>query len=111
MKNPLTPAGIEPVTFRFVAQHLNHCATAVTPLRLNTEYEFLDSRQRAVLQFGSLAGHYQVLILKKQLLLNGLLWGEFKVLRLSKHWAIFTQIKASHPIRLEYSTVLAPTVV
>jgi len=29
MKNPLTPAGIEPATFRFIAQHLNHCATAV----------------------------------------------------------------------------------
>ena len=29
MKNPLTLAGIEPATFRFVAQHLNHCATAV----------------------------------------------------------------------------------
>jgi len=29
MKNPLTSAGIEPATFRFVAQHLNHCATAV----------------------------------------------------------------------------------
>ena len=29
MKNPLTPAGIEPVTFRIVAQHLNHYATAV----------------------------------------------------------------------------------
>ena len=28
MKNPLTPAGIEPETFHFVAQHLNHCATA-----------------------------------------------------------------------------------
>ena len=27
MKNPLTPAGIEPATLRFVAQHLNHCAT------------------------------------------------------------------------------------
>ena len=26
---PLTPAGIEPATFRFVAQYLNHCATAV----------------------------------------------------------------------------------
>ena len=29
MKNPLTPAGIEPATYRFVAHHLNHCATAV----------------------------------------------------------------------------------
>ena len=28
-ENPLTPAGIEPATFRFVTQHLNHCATAV----------------------------------------------------------------------------------
>ena len=25
----MTPAGIEPATFRFVAQHLNHRATAV----------------------------------------------------------------------------------
>ena len=25
----MTPAGIEPATFRFVAQHLNHCVTAV----------------------------------------------------------------------------------
>jgi hypothetical protein len=29
MKNPLTPAGIEPATFRFVAQHLSHCVAAV----------------------------------------------------------------------------------
>jgi len=33
MKNPLTPAGIEPTTFRFVAQHLTHCATAVPEMR------------------------------------------------------------------------------
>jgi hypothetical protein len=26
---PMTPAGIEPTNFWFVAQHLNHCATAV----------------------------------------------------------------------------------
>jgi len=32
-KIPLTPSGIELATFRFVAQHLNHCATAV-PIRL-----------------------------------------------------------------------------
>jgi len=25
----MTPAGIEPATFRFVAEHLNHCPTAV----------------------------------------------------------------------------------
>jgi len=25
----MTPAGIEPATLRFVAQHLNHCATAL----------------------------------------------------------------------------------
>ena len=28
-KIPMTPAGIEPTTFRFVTQYLNHCATAV----------------------------------------------------------------------------------
>ena len=28
----MTPAGIEPATFPFVAQHLNHCATAVPGL-------------------------------------------------------------------------------
>ena len=37
MKNPLTPAGIEPATFRFVAQHLNHYATAV-PQKMRGTY-------------------------------------------------------------------------
>jgi len=32
MTNSMTPSGIEPATFRFVAQHLIDCATAV-PLR------------------------------------------------------------------------------
>ena len=37
IKKPLTPAGIEPATFRFVAQHLNHCATAVPISGTKTE--------------------------------------------------------------------------
>jgi len=38
MKNALTPAGIEPATFRIVAQHLNHCATAI-PSNVKGRYE------------------------------------------------------------------------
>jgi len=34
LKNPLTLAGIEPATFRFVAQHLKQCATAVPLVHL-----------------------------------------------------------------------------
>jgi len=33
-KIPMTPSGVEPATFRFVAQHLNHCATAVPGVRI-----------------------------------------------------------------------------
>jgi hypothetical protein len=33
----MTPAGIEPATFRFVAQHLKHCATAAPKRHLNIQ--------------------------------------------------------------------------
>ena len=36
IKNPLTPAGIEPATYRFVAQHLNHSSTAVPRFLVGT---------------------------------------------------------------------------
>jgi len=38
-KIPMTPAGIEPANFRFVAQHLNHCATAVPFFSLITRWK------------------------------------------------------------------------
>jgi len=43
MKNPLTPAGIEPATFRFVAQHFNHCATVVPHMLININYKIGES--------------------------------------------------------------------
>jgi len=40
MKNPVTPVGIEPATFRFVAQHINHCATAVPKITKMQFYKY-----------------------------------------------------------------------
>jgi len=34
-KIPMAPSGIEPATFRFVAQRLNHCATAVPIMHIH----------------------------------------------------------------------------
>ena len=48
MKNPLTPAGIEPATFRFVTQYLNHCATAV-PVHDVLELFSRSAKMRSVL--------------------------------------------------------------
>ena len=39
-KIPMAPSGIEPATFRFVAQHLNHCATAVASYKPCTVLNF-----------------------------------------------------------------------
>ena len=37
----MRPSGIEPATFRFVAQHLNHCATVVPMYLHNTVCYFV----------------------------------------------------------------------
>jgi hypothetical protein len=34
----MTPSGIEPATFRFVAQYLNHCATISGPTCISLDY-------------------------------------------------------------------------
>ena len=44
----MTRAGIEPATFRFVTQHLNHCATAVPNRNKYQEYFLGDKGSRCV---------------------------------------------------------------
>ena len=46
----MTPSGIEPSTFRFVAQHLNHCATAV-PFTLGTVHKIIARIETAAAKF------------------------------------------------------------
>jgi len=47
----MTPAGIEPATFRFVAQRLNHCATAV-PLAIVVVLNCVNNTTLYILIFG-----------------------------------------------------------
>ena len=52
----MTPAGIEPATFRFVAQHLNHCAIAGSGAEGSRKLRFLDfmTTHRMVVRFSAL---------------------------------------------------------
>jgi len=43
----MTPAGIEPATFRFVAQPLNHCATAVPEWSTKSEKKVAQTEGKA----------------------------------------------------------------
>jgi hypothetical protein len=38
----MTPPGIEPATFRFVAQYLNHCATATPSIIIYIRTNYLE---------------------------------------------------------------------
>ena len=61
----MIPSGIEPATSRFVAQHLNHCATAITkyynimgpPLYLRSVADRTVVMRRVTILFGS---HFSV---------------------------------------------------
>jgi len=63
----MTPYGIEPATFRFVTQHLNHCATAVPNRNEYQEYFLGCKGGRCV---GLATCHLHVLIVLKYGSLN-----------------------------------------
>jgi hypothetical protein len=42
----MTPSGIEPATFRFVAQYLDHCATISGPPQISSQLEIRQDNNR-----------------------------------------------------------------
>jgi hypothetical protein len=54
MKNPLTPAGIEPASFQLVSQHLNHSATAVPLIIIITAERNVVQKEAEKLKYNSL---------------------------------------------------------
>ena len=59
----MTPSGIEPATFRFVAQHLNHCATAVPSFFNICIVEIITKWQKEDITGIPLSKHQQLLTL------------------------------------------------
>ena len=57
-KIPMTPSGIEPATFRFVAQHFIHCATAV-PNHIIFTYITLDSSKPVKVMYKIIVVEFQ----------------------------------------------------
>jgi hypothetical protein len=55
MKKSMTTSGIEPAIFRFVAQHLNHCATAV-PAAFFTSWNKYQENWRTCYRFKPIDG-------------------------------------------------------
>ena len=72
----MTPSGIEPATFRFVSQHLNHCATGVSYMAgrdshiiVDTGEEFDEGRKNRALEYELDIGIFKLAKIQRILLL------------------------------------------
>ena len=52
----MTPSGIEPATFRFVAQHFNHCATVVPTTRCSVFFIYFKKKVYVLLRLNQALG-------------------------------------------------------
>jgi hypothetical protein len=76
----MTPAGIERAIFRFVAQHLNRCATAVRTLKMEITYNLCTFARFGVQCIDISAFMCQYLFINYQLSkvkVKGRVWGLF----------------------------------
>jgi hypothetical protein len=83
-KIPLTPSGIEPVTFPFVTQHLNHCATAVPVLLV---YKVWLNKSQSEIRI-TIFDRPSVKIRTVYVRLN----------EIYNHWAVIWNVVASNPL-------------
>ena len=83
----MTSSKIEPATFRFVAQHLNHCATAVPHLCVTDWHYYVDRNLQTLLsplQYNTLIRDSKASLWKAQLRLT-LLLPQFAVVPVKSH--------------------------
>jgi len=69
----MTPAGIEPATFRFVAQQLNHCATVVSSLLYDQFLISIDTKkvyQFYQMNFSTQPSFPNIFVVNKQTILS-----------------------------------------
>ena len=104
MINPMTLAGIEPATFRFVAHHLKHCATAV-PHKNKVVQQ--NSKGKGTTGCELFYQSIRVIFHMKKLNFTSVCAGNFRPLNqdcdwlMAAQWRFWLSTKQKKPLRLE----------
>jgi len=99
-KIPMTPSGIEPATFRFVAQHLNHWATAV-PSSFSTALQYRRTR------FSHTHKQQQLRQLRTPSEVDNKHLAKFRPFSIT--WKFITVFTRTHQFSLPWATWIEPT--